>query len=227
MSGPSATEFVYIGDVMCSWCWGFAPTLGHIEENFQIPIRVVNGGLRPGPNAQVLDDAFAATLGHHWDQVAEASGQPFKRSFLDRRDGWRYDTELPAIAVTTMRALDPGSTLAFFKRLQRAFYAEGVDVTDPSAYGTLLTGFDVDGDEFTTALAGTEMKLAAWEDFEESRAMGISGFPALLIRVEGEPAIVTRGYAAYDQLEEPLVDFLRDRLGEAQLGTMCSIEGVC
>ena len=227
MSSPSPTEFVYVGDVMCSWCWGFAPTLSQLEENFQIPIRVVNGGLRPGPNAQVLDDGVAATLSHHWDQVETATGQPFDRSFLDRRDGWRYDTELPAIAVTTMRALSPGSTLAFFKRLQRAFYAEGVDVTDPSVYGSLIEGFAVNGDEFTTALAGTEMKWAAWEDFEESRAMGISGFPALLIRVEGEPAIVTRGYAAYDQLEEPLVGFLRDRLGVAQLGTMCSIEGVC
>ena len=227
MSAPTETEFVYVGDVMCSWCWGFAPTLEKLGENFQIPIRVVNGGLRPGPNAEPLDDRMAEFLGHHWDQVSEASGQPFDRGFLSRRDGWTYDTELPVIAVATMRDQDAASTLPFFTRLQRAFYAEGVDVTDPGEYDSLLDGFAVDRGTFQAEMAGTDMKWAAWNDFEESRAMGITGFPALMLRVAGVPAVVTRGYAAYEQLETPLVDYLRDQVGMDGLGAVCSIDVVC
>ena len=63
----STAEFLYVGDVMCSWCWGFAPTLTKLTENFQLPIRVVNGGLRPGPSAELLDNRMASFLGHHWE----------------------------------------------------------------------------------------------------------------------------------------------------------------
>ncbi len=221
------SEFIYVGDVMCSWCWGFAPTLERLQQNFELPIRVVNGGLRPGANAEVLDDRMAQYLGHHWEQVEAASGQPFDRAFLDRRDGWRYDTELPAIAVTTMRSLSPVTTLPFFTHLQRAFYADGVDVTDHGRYPELLEGFPVAEEAFVEGLESTEMKWAAWEDFEEARSMGIAGFPALLLRLDGSLALVTRGFAPYERLEQPLVDFLRERLGEEQLGEVCSIEGVC
>ena len=144
METSSTAEFIYVGDVMCSWCWGFAPTLTKLTKNFQLPIRVLNGRLRPGPSAELLDDRMAGFLGHHWEQVAEASGQPFDASFLERRDGWQYDTELPAIAVTTMRTHDPSSTLPFFNDLQRAFYARGIDVTDTVEYRALLEGFNVD-----------------------------------------------------------------------------------
>ena len=170
---------------------------------------------------------MAEFLGHHWEQVAAASGQPFDRTFLERRDGWRYDTELPAMAVVTMRDLAPDQTLRFFSSLQRAFYAEGVDVTDPDQYPKLLAGFEVDSDAFLERLTATDTKWAAWEDFEEARGMGVAGFPALLLRLDGRLTVVTRGFAPYDRLEEPLVDFLRDRVGEANLGTVCSIDGVC
>jgi len=222
-----ASEFVYVGDVMCSWCWGFAPTLEKLSENFQIPISVVNGGLRPGPDAEVLDDRMAEFLGQHWLHVSEASGQPFDRTFLERRDGWRYDTELPAIAVTMMRRTAPDETLRFFSSLQRAFYADGVDVTDPAEYAQLLSGFPVDREAFVEEMQGTDAKWAAWEDFEAARGMGVAGFPALLLRLDDRLAMVTRGYAPYDQLEMPLVDFLRDQIGQESLGTVCSIDGVC
>ena len=135
-------EFIYVGDPMCSWCWGFAPVLERMQEVYEIPIRVVVGGLRPGPDAEELDDRVAATLAHHWEQVAHASGQPFDHSFLDRRDGWIYDTETPAVAVVAMRELSLSDTLRFHTRLQRAFYSERVDIVDPAEYPALLDGFE-------------------------------------------------------------------------------------
>ena len=44
-------EFVYVGDPMCSWCWGFAPVLERMQEVYDVPLRVVVGGLRPGSEA--------------------------------------------------------------------------------------------------------------------------------------------------------------------------------
>ncbi len=80
------TEFIYVGDAMCSWCWGFASTVNQLERRFTIPIKFINGGLRPGPNAQPLDDDLRSYLQRAWQQVGRASGQPFDLGALQARD---------------------------------------------------------------------------------------------------------------------------------------------
>jgi hypothetical protein len=35
-----ALEFVYVGDPMCSWCWGFSPALEKLDSRYGIPLRV-------------------------------------------------------------------------------------------------------------------------------------------------------------------------------------------
>ncbi len=220
-------EFIYVGDPMCSWCWGFAPVLERMTEVYDIPIRVVVGGLRPGSEGEALDDRVAATLAHHWEQVAHASGQPFDHGFLERRDGWVYDTETPAIAVAVMRELSPGDTLRFHTRLQQAFYAEGVDITDSAVYPALLEGFDVDRTKFSEMLASDEWRKAAWRDFAEARSYGATGFPTLIVRDGEEYGVVTRGYVSAEQLLPMLSDWLLTKYettGEAlfcEPGTVC------
>ena len=220
-------EFVYVGDPMCSWCWGFAPVLDRMTEVYDIPIRVVVGGLRPGADAEVLDDRLERFLAHHWHQVAEASGQPFDESFLRRRDGWRYDTELPAIAVVAMRSLDEKQALPFHSRLQHAFYAEGVDITDPAVYPDLVAGLPVDADEFLRRLGSEEAKQRAWEDFAEARAMGITGFPALLVSEGDRLGVVTRGFVPADRLLPAVSDWLLDRFGDEGEGLFCEPGVTC
>jgi putative protein-disulfide isomerase len=220
-------EFVYVADPMCSWCWGFAPVAERMQEVYDIPLRVVVGGLRPGPEAEELDDRSAAVLRHHWDQVETASGQPFDRTFLERRDGWRYDTEVPAIAVVAMRELNETQTLSFLARLQRAFYAEGVDITDRAVYPELVAGFDVDSEVFTGLLASGEMKKRAWSDFNESRSLGVSGFPTLLTRDGDEWAVLTRGFAPAERLLPALSDYLLDRYSDAGEALFCEPGIIC
>lgn len=220
-------EFIYVGDPMCSWCWGFAPVLDRMAEVYEIPIRVIVGGLRPGPESEEIDDQMALTLAHHWEQVAHASGQPFDHAFLNRRDGWRYDTEVPAIAVVTMRELRSEDTLRFHSRLQRAFYAEGIDITDPTVYPALLDGFDIDADKFMELLGSEEMKAMAWKDFSEARSLGIAGFPTLVVRDGDEYGIVTRGYLSADRLLPTLSDWLLTKYTEAGDALFCEPGTVC
>ncbi len=220
-------EFIYVGDPMCSWCWGFAPVLERMTEVYDIPIRVVVGGLRPGSDGQELDDRFALTLAHHWEQVEHASSQPFDRAFLERRDGWVYDTETPAIAVAAMRELSPDDTLRFHTRLQRAFYAEGVDITDRSAYPPLLDDFDIDAGKFADLLASDEMRTRAWQDFAEARSYGATGFPTLLVRDGEEYGIVTRGYLPADRLLPALSDWLLTKYTDTGEALFCEPGTVC
>jgi putative protein-disulfide isomerase len=64
VTAPGDVEFVYVGDPMCSWCWGFAPALELLVARYSLPVRVIVGGLRTGPAAPVLDGTMRAFLAH-------------------------------------------------------------------------------------------------------------------------------------------------------------------
>jgi putative protein-disulfide isomerase len=134
----TAREIIYVGDPMCSWCWGIAPELDAIRDRrSDLDFRIVLGGLRPGPAAEPVTDSTARTLAHHWEQVAERSGQPFDHSILERRD-WTYDTEPASKAVVVMRELDETLAWPMFHRLQQAFYAEGRIIVDEAVIAELV-----------------------------------------------------------------------------------------
>lgn len=192
---------IYVGDPMCSWCWGFAPEIESLAQDF--PVEVVVGGLRPGPMAQPLEDRMADFLGHHWEEIAERTGQPFDTTFLDRRDGWVYDTEPAAIAVTQLREMNEAQTLDYFTTVQNAFYGEGKDVTDFDVLTELTEGFDVDRETFAKSITTKEAKTRAWEDFSRSRNWGISGFPTLVGELaDGRLALLARGWTPASTIEE-------------------------
>lgn len=213
-------EFVYVGDPMCSWCWGFAPALEELESRYAIPLRVVMGGLRTGPDAEPMDAAARTRLAAYWADVAERTGQPFSTAALER-DGWRYDTGPSCRAVVTMRELAPKETLRWVARIHRAFYVEGVDVTDPAVFRDLLDGFDVDADRFAHHLGEDATAVRTRQDFEEARSYGATGFPTLLFRDGDELAIVTRGFVPWEQLEPGLTRWIGERYGDRADGLVC------
>lgn len=197
----TVTKLIYVGDPMCSWCWGFAPEIQSLAAEHTV--EVVVGGLRPGPMAQTLDDDLAGFLRRHWTEIEERTGQSFDTTFLDRRDGWVYDTEPAAIAVTRFRQRIQPLTLDFFAKVQQAFYAEGRDVTDFSVLADLAADFDIDREEFAASLEGEEARELAWSDFTRARNWGISGFPTLIGELpDGRLALLSRGWSRAEVLRD-------------------------
>jgi len=197
-------RLIYVADPMCSWCWGFAPELDKLRARFNLPIEVVVGGLRPGPAAQPLDAQLGGYLRTTWNRIAELTGQPFDPTPLSW-EGWTYDTELPARAIVVVRSLSPDLAVSFFSTLQRAFYAEAIDITSPDAYADLIAPLDLAPEEFGARLSSDQSREAAWEDFRRARSMGVGGFPALFVDGPTGPVTVTLGYQAADAVA-PLIE---------------------
>jgi putative protein-disulfide isomerase len=218
-------EIIYVGDPMCSWCWGMAPVVEYLARRPDVDMRIVVGGLRPGSAAQPLDDELRRVLTHHWESVAERTGQPFDPAGL-RREGWLYDTEIPARAVVTMRRLAPEHELGMFTRIQQAFYAEGGDVTDPAAYPALVKELDVDESAFMDMLLSDESRTAAWDDFAAARELGVAGFPTVLLRIDGKLQVLSRGYAGIDYFESALAHWL-EGVQAASTNGACSLDVPC
>lgn len=215
-------EIVYVGDPMCSWCWGVAPELDELgRRRPDLSLRVVVGGLRPGPDARTVGDRMAASLEHHWRQVAARTGQPFDRSLLARRD-WVYDTEPACKAVVVMRELDEPQAWPLFKRLQRAFYADGVVLTEPGAIAEVVSEFAIDHGEFERRFESREATKATWKDFALARNWGITGFPTVILRQGDRGTVIAQGYTVADDMELT-IDYATDPEG----GAFCTPGEVC
>jgi putative protein-disulfide isomerase len=225
-AGSPDIELIYVGDPMCSWCWGFVPTLRALEAHFDIPLRVVVGGLRAGPSARRVDERVRGYLAHHWEEVGELSGQPFDAAMLDR-EGFLYDTEPACTAVVAMRRLAPQHTLDWFERLQRAFYAEVTDITDPHSWSPLLADLHtgITGDLLLAEASESDARRETWQDFATAQEWGVTGFPTLLVRDGAALGVASRGWAAPDDLVGRLDEWLRDQHGEAAEGLVCPVPG--
>jgi putative protein-disulfide isomerase len=200
-----------------------APVIERLAARDDVDTRIVVGGLRPGPSAQALDADMRAMLARHWAKVAATTGQPFDESGLDRAD-WTYDTELPAIAVTTMRAMAPEATLPFFNRLQEAFYRDAVDITDIDQYPQLVAGFAIDETSFLHEITTKVGRDRAWHDFSTAREMGVRGFPTVLLKLEGSTQILSRGYAPLDHFENQLSYWVEGRQPGSASAYTCSVD---
>lgn len=221
MNVELTNELIYVGDPMCSWCWGIAPELDRVTEaRGDLPFRIVLGGLRPGPNAREVDDRMAASLAHHWHDVAERSGQPFDTSLLETT-GWLYDTEPACKAVVVMRQIDETLAWPIFKRIQRLFYADGVVPLGRSELEPVVGDFDVDANDYWSTFESDLATKATWRDFAQVHKWGIGGFPTVIYRNGDQGHVVTRGYTTAERMLGVL-DSLAPTSGE-----MCGPDGEC
>ncbi len=199
-------EVIYVGDPMCSWCWGGSPGLKQLEAEAigrGLPFRVLVGGLRAG-GGDPWNDRFKGFLRHHWTEIAERTGQPFSLRFLDR-PAFNYDTEPACRAFVVLRGMLEETAGArtgvyeAFAAIQRRFYTEGEDPTEPGFYESICTAHGLDFGTFLTRFEHPDAKRATAAEFQEVRAMGVSGFPTVLYKGPAGIAPLASGYLTGSQ----------------------------
>jgi len=210
----SEKEIIYVGDPMCSWCYGFSPTIQTLYNNTKDKVKwsLVVGGLRVG-DEHVVDDARIQFLREHWVEIGERSGQKFSLDILENT-GWIYNTEWACRAVVVMRKLAPDQVFAYFAAVQENFYANNLDPSKPETYADEAVNFGVDRDEFLKAYEAADTKEETAGDFLWSQQIGVTGFPSVLVKEGDKLGALTLGYQPLENLEGPLNGWLEQGFGE-------------
>lgn len=208
----------YVGDPMCSWCWGISPSLKELLaycQTREIPFEITVGGLRAGGGDE-WNSAFKQFLRQEWSDIHDVTGQPFGFGLLDL-PYFDYDTEPACRAVVTVQRLVEGAPdrdatiLGFFSAVQRKFYVEAGDPKEVEFYRSVCEQTGIDFDAFADVFSSDMLVLDTADEFARSRAMGVRAFPTVLVEHDGALTEIGRGFITTQQLIRKLKSVIGDR----------------
>jgi putative protein-disulfide isomerase len=108
-----------------------------------------------------------------------------------------------------VRKLAPEREFTFLKDVQEAFYMNNKDVTREEILADLARAQSVDRVTFLKWFQDPGLKKSVWEEFDQARQLGVSGFPTLLGREGHDLITFTHGYQPIDVLVPLIEEWLR------------------
>ncbi len=193
------TELLYFANPMCSWCWGFAPSLRSLRERHPDLIVNLATGTLGAERARPMNARDKAHVRGHWEKVHERTGQPFDFAFFER-EGFVYDTEPPCRALALLRHHYPALACAFLDRLQERFYRHNEDITDTATLRRVCGEFGITGEAFDAAFASPALAREVAREWEQTARLGVRGYPTLLALSRGRAHLLTVGWCGAEEL---------------------------
>lgn len=194
-------DLTYVGDPMCSWCWGIAPVVARLPtycDTHGAAFSIVAGGLRPG-GGDPWNAPFKNFLRQEWQHIGRATGQPFSLGLLER-PAFHYDTEPPCRAVVVARQLlaprqdNQRSLATFFGALQHDFYVGNGDPGQLDFYRHACRQVGLAFDDFAARFSGDEARREVLADFQRNRGWGVRGYPSFVLRRGPSAEVIASGY---------------------------------
>ena len=190
-------QLYYVGDPMCSWCWGFRPVLQAIVSALpaSVPLVYVMGGLAKDSD-EPMPDETRAYVQRNWRDVSATTGAEFNWDFW-RKCEPRRSTYPACRAVLAARAQREDAVPEMFDAIQRAYYREARNPSDietlTAVAGSLSPALDVE--MFERDIRSPEIESDLQAEFNLRRTMGVREFPSVVVKRGEAQTDVVRGWA--------------------------------
>lgn len=195
-------KLIYVFDAYCGWSHGFSATLDEITSRHpELPVEVVSGGLFLGGRRQPL-----SAFGHIQranQQISAVTGAEFGEAYqrLAAEGSFVMDSAAAARGVAALRQAAPGRAAELAVALQRAFYVDGLSLSDPATYRRLAETAGLDADAVVAAFEAPQTQAEAEADFHRAAELGVTGFPTLLAVDGGRATTLALGRATPDEVD--------------------------
>ena len=190
-------QLYYVGDPMCSWCWGFRPVLQAIVSALpeSVPLVYVMGGLAKDSD-EPMPEETRAYVQRNWRDVSATTGAEFNWDFW-RECEPRRSTYPACRAVLAARAQREDAVPEMFDAIQRAYYREARNPSDietlTAVAGSLSPALDVE--MFERDIRSPEIEADLQAEFNLRRTMGVREFPSVVVKRGEAQTDVVRGWA--------------------------------
>lgn len=206
-------QLFYVADPMCSWCWGFAPTIETLLADNRVSLRYVMGGLARDSQELMPADMRAYVQGA-WREVAAQTGACFNWDFWQQCEP-RRSTYPACRAVLAAAIQDHGP--AMFTRIQQAYYLEARNPADVETLVALAGELPIDRERFAADLSSTAVEDALQEDFHLRRSLQATSFPSLVLQVKDNYRWLSRGWERQDIVLARLAEILHSTIANEVL----------
>jgi putative protein-disulfide isomerase len=195
----------YVHDPMCSWCWGFEAVRKRLLEKLPSSLEVVRllGGLAPDTDQPMLRE-MRDYLQQTWHSIEQRiPGTSFNFDFWQvcepRRSTW------PACrAVIAARLQGMGYDEAMTAAIQKAYYLRAMNPADEDTLVTLAGETGLDQARFQRDLRASAVQEELEAEMERGRAMGATGFPSLILELDGAFWPVPVNYTDEEEMLESI-----------------------
>ena len=178
------TKLFYVYDPMCSWCWGYQPTLTLISNTLQtqnIPWTKVLGGLAPDTDEVMPADLQTAIRGY-WRKIHALLGTRFNHDFWTNNSPRRATyPACRAILIARRHGLEDEMNQA----IQHAYYLHARNPSDNTVLCALADELGLDPTGFEEALNLEETHSALQHELHLARAIGGNSFPSWILEKDG------------------------------------------
>ncbi|MFJ9721627.1 DsbA family protein [Streptomyces sp. NPDC101209] len=198
-------QLVYAFDAYCGWSHGFSPTLRQaVSRHPDMPVEVISGGLFTGSRRVPIRE-FGYVQGAN-AQIAELTGAEFGEGYgrLIADGSFVMDSEAAARGVVALRQVAPDRAAELAGALQRAFYVDGLSLSESTTYRKIAEEAGLDADAVVSAFESPEAYDAAADDFRRCAELGVNGFPTLLAVAGDRVTVLARGHATADEVDRRL-----------------------
>lgn len=204
-ANPSKVKVIYVYDALCGWCFGFSPVMREFNRAFGsgIDLQIISGGLRVGTGVGTIDEV-APFIKTAYKTVEEATGVKFGGQFVNgpmKNGTFRLNSLPPAVALAMVRKQNPEKALAFTEMLHRMYYVEGINPDEFERYGEYAAAVGCDPAAFIAGMKSDENRKEAEADFQKAKALGVTGFPVVMVEKNGKFHRIAEGYISYPELK--------------------------
>jgi putative protein-disulfide isomerase len=175
----SSSQFYYVHDPMCSWCWAYRPVWQDFEKALTeiVSIYYLVGGLAPDTDAampQKQQDDIKAI----WRHIQTTLGTPFNFDFWTKSTPRRstYPACRAVIAARWQHA-----ERAMIQAVQEAYYQRALNPSDTAVHLQLASELGLDVDQYQHDLNSQRLAQTFQHELALAHRLPIQGFPSMVL----------------------------------------------
>ncbi|TXK51876.1 DsbA family protein [Pontibacter qinzhouensis] len=208
-TAPQTPTILYVTNPMCAWCYGFTPVMRRLRALWhgRLNIKILIGDMQAYATEPLLASE-KERLAVSWHRVQQRVNLPFDYRFFLKRY-FVYHTEPVCRALLVVKLLRPVLTLEVLRALHSAFFADGLDLTNPDNIYQVVKLFGISENLFFALYESDEIMEQLEEEFKLAERIGATSFPSVYLETQRGPELLVKGFCDLDFLEDKLLQHLQ------------------
>ena len=191
----STSNFYYIHDPMCSWCWAHLPEWQKLETCLLefVPVQYVLGGLAPDCDLP-MSSAQQETICGYWQKINEQHGTEFNFKFWSENIPRRstYPACRAVLAASWQNAMHNMNNA-----VQEAYYLRAMNTSDVETHLILAEELGLNIKQFYDDLTSSKLASEFQQQLAFARSLPIQGFPSMVLQHQGKLYPIVLDYKDY------------------------------